>query len=79
MDHEFVNSVFDSTLSSLYLCLHHRLLELHYPEKISYDALRTAVIEAWNTIGEDLLKELIESMPARCAAMIAANGMHTPY
>jgi len=54
-------------------------IELYYPEKMSYDALRAAVIEAWHQIGEDLLKDLIKSMPERCAAVIAANGMHIPF
>ena len=54
-------------------------IELHYPEKMSYDTLRAAVIEAWDQIGEDLLRELIQSMPTRCAAVIAANGMHIPF
>jgi transposase len=54
-------------------------IELHFPEKMSYDTLRAAVIEAWHSIGEDLLRELIASMPARRAAVIAANGLHIPY
>jgi transposase len=54
-------------------------IELHYPEKMSYDALRAAVIEAWHQIGQDLLYDLVKSMPARCAAVIAANGMHIPF
>jgi len=54
-------------------------IETHFPEKMSYDALRAAVKEAWNAIGEDLLRELIMSMPARCAAVIAANGLHIPF
>ena len=53
-------------------------IELNYPEKMSYDALRAAVIEEWHQIGEELLDNLIKSMPQRCAAVIAANGMHIP-
>ncbi len=54
-------------------------IELNYPEKMSYDALRTAVIDAWHQIRQNLLQELVDSMPARCAAVIAADGMHIPY
>jgi hypothetical protein len=54
-------------------------IETHFPEKMSYDALRVAVIEAWYSISEDLLRDLIMSMPARCAAVIAANGVHIPF
>jgi hypothetical protein len=54
-------------------------IETHFPEKMRYDALRAAVIEAWYSISEDLLRDLIMSMPARCAAVIAANGVHIPF
>jgi hypothetical protein len=54
-------------------------IKLHYPEKMSYDALRAAIIEAWHQIGQDLLFDLIKSTPEGCAAVTAANGMHIPY
>lgn len=54
-------------------------IEIHYPEKMSYDSLREAVIKAWDQVSEHTLQELIESMPARCEAVITANGMHIPY
>lgn len=54
-------------------------IELNYPEKMSYDKLRLAVISSWNQVGYNLLKELIKSMSTRCAAIIAANGMHISY
>jgi hypothetical protein len=54
-------------------------IELHFPEKMSYDTLRAAAVEAWHSRGEDLLRELIASMPATCAAVITANGLHLPF
>ena len=48
-------------------------------EKPSYDKLRLYVKEAWEAIPEDFLKELLASMPARCKAVIEANGMHIKY
>lgn len=36
-------------------------------------------IEAWNWMEETQLMTLIESMPARCQAVIDADGMYTPY
>ena len=55
-------------------------LDVRYPEqKYSYEAMRDHVIEAWNAIGEDLLEDLIQSMPARCQAIIDANGLYTKY
>jgi transposase len=44
-----------------------------------YDAIRRAVTAAWDAVPDELLAELIESMPARCQAVIDANGMHTRY
>jgi hypothetical protein len=44
-----------------------------------YDELRTAIIEAWNAVPESHLLELLESMPARCQAVIDADGKHTRY
>lgn len=55
-------------------------LQLHYPtQNCSYAQLRRQVNEAWAAIGEDLLKDLIESMPARCQAVIDAEGGHTKF
>jgi hypothetical protein len=44
-----------------------------------YDQLRTAITEAWNAVPESYLLELLESMPARCQAVIDADGKHTRY
>ena len=59
-------------------------IELHYPDldgvkQLSYDQLRVAVQEAWESISEGTLRELIDSMPARCQAVIDARGSHTKY
>lgn len=51
----------------------------NYPEKLSYDQLRGAVKTAWESITPEFLGNLVAEMPARCAAVIAANGMHTRY
>jgi hypothetical protein len=45
----------------------------------SYDALRVAITAAWEAIDEGYLTELLESMPQRCQAVIAADGNHTRY
>jgi transposase len=50
-----------------------------FPEKLSYDQLRNAVREAWDTITVRQLGELIDSMRERCQAVIDANGMHTKF
>jgi hypothetical protein len=41
--------------------------------------LREAINAAWNAVPKSFLSELIESMPARCQAVIDANGSHTRY
>jgi DDE superfamily endonuclease len=46
----------------------------------SYDDLKAKVTEAWEAVvTPGLLKELIESMPARMQAVIDANGKFTKY
>ncbi|KAF4975571.1 hypothetical protein FZEAL_7660 [Fusarium zealandicum] len=35
--------------------------------------------KAWDEISEDYLRELVESMPARCQAVIDAKGLHTRF
>ncbi len=55
-------------------------IQEHYDDNLrSYDALREAILAAWNAVPESYLKELLESMPARCQAVIDAEGMHTRY
>lgn len=51
-----------------------------YPEvHRSYPRLREAVIEAWNSITNKQIRELIETMHDRCQAVIDARGGHTKY
>ena len=55
-------------------------IQEHYDDNLhGYDQLREAVTAAWNAVPEDYLNELLEQMPARCQAVIDANGMHTRY
>jgi transposase len=44
-----------------------------------YDELRTAILAAWEAVPTAYLTELLEGMPARCQAVIDANGEHTRY
>jgi len=54
-------------------------LQDNFPENMSDDRLREAVKEAWANVGPLELRELVESMPARCQAVIDANGLFTKY
>jgi transposase len=45
----------------------------------NYDDLRAAVRAAWEAVPVSYLQELLESMPARCQAVIDADGKHTKY
>ena len=51
----------------------------NFSEQMTYAQLRIAVKEAWDSITPEQLKELIESMHARCQAVIDANGNQIPY
>jgi len=54
-------------------------LQDNFPEHMSYDRLRSAAKEAWEVIGQFEFRDLVESMPARCQAVIDANGLFTKY
>ncbi|PQE33789.1 transposable element tc1 protein [Rutstroemia sp. NJR-2017a WRK4] len=55
-------------------------IEEKYPQyHSSYVRLKGIVLEAWDSITEGQIRELIESMPARCRAVIEADGWHTKY
>ena len=54
-------------------------LEKIFPEKMSGEQLRAALHEAWKSITQECLDRLIDSMQARCQAVIDANGGHTEY
>ena len=53
----------------------------HYGDhdKLSYNALRKAVREAWDAVTPEQLEELINEMGARCQAVIDADGKFTQY
>ena len=46
---------------------------------MTYNALRAAVKDAWEKVGRHEFEELINSMPARCQAVIDADGLFTKY
>lgn len=56
-------------------------IQEHYGDrdKLSYDTLRQAVREAWDAVTPRQLNQLIDSMKARCQAVITANGGQTKY
>jgi hypothetical protein len=55
-------------------------IEKKYPEvHRSYKRLREVVLEAWESITVERIRELVREIPARCQAVIAANGGHTKY
>ena len=45
----------------------------------SLDELRVIVREAWDSVTTEDLRSLISSMPARCRAVVEANGGSTKY
>ena len=51
----------------------------NYGERMTYLRLRQAVTMAWESIEQRRLDQLIDEMPARCQAVIDAQGMHTKY
>lgn len=51
----------------------------NYPDEMSYNNLRAAVKTAWDAVPQEYLREQLDSMPARCQAVIDANGMYTKY
>jgi len=48
-------------------------------DKLSYDVLRKAVREAWDAVTAEQLDELIDSMHARCQAVIDSDGKQTRF
>jgi hypothetical protein len=46
---------------------------------MSYDMLRKAVKEAWDSISAYQLSELIDTMHQRCQDVINAEGNHTKW
>ena len=54
-----------------------RAVEEHCCETVA--ALEAAVREEWKKIDKQHLRNLVRSMPERCAAVIEADGYHTKY
>jgi hypothetical protein len=54
-------------------------LQDNSPENMSYDRLRATVKDTWEKVGEFEFRALTESMPARCQAVIDADGLFTKY
>jgi hypothetical protein len=55
-------------------------IEERYPDIYnSYKRLRAAVLEAWEAVGFERIKELVRSMPERYRAVIEARGGPTKY
>lgn len=55
-------------------------IQEHYPKvHSSYKRLRQAVQEAWESITNERIRELVRSMKDRCQAVIDADGWYTKY
>jgi len=54
-------------------------LQDNFPEAMSYGVLRDAVKEACENVGRSEFEALIQSMPARCQAVIGTNGLFPKY
>jgi hypothetical protein len=48
-------------------------------KNLIYDQLRVAVREAWDSVTQEDLDNLLNEMHDRCQAVITANGMYTKY
>jgi DDE superfamily endonuclease len=58
----------------------------HYPElsklgksQAAYNQLAKAIEEAWDTVDQEYIDNLIRDMPRRVAALYLAKGWHTKY
>jgi len=52
----------------------------HYPDYTGNAKKNKQIIEeSWAAISEVKLRSLLESMPLRCEAVIAAGGRHIPW
>jgi hypothetical protein len=45
---------------------------------MGYDTLRRAVRKAWDAVPPEELETLVDSMTARCQAVVDANRLHVP-
>ena len=64
-------------IENLWALLKSRTYE-HGPFKSEEELVRRALY-SWNQLGPNEIHRLIDSMPARCAAVIEAGGWHTKY
>lgn len=55
------------------------LQDVYGDRKFSYEQLRAAIREAWESVGQEKIDELVDSMGARCQAVIDAHGMYTRF
>jgi hypothetical protein len=52
----------------------------HYDDTLTgWDELREAVQSAWDAVPASYFAEELSKMPARCQAVIDANGIHTKH
>jgi len=51
----------------------------NFPEKMTYNQLRAAVYEVWESITPEFLHDLLDEMHKRCEAVIAVQGGYTRY
>ena len=56
-----------------------REIDATLPRPTTAQELEQAFVQAWGNVNVQLVNRLIRSMPARCRAVIAANGGHTHY
>jgi predicted nuclease with RNAse H fold len=61
------------------ICSKYPELSLMPKNSASMQRLCEAAVEVWEEFDEDLLATLIESMPRRLEAVIAARGWYTKY
>jgi hypothetical protein len=55
-------------------------IQNNYPEVYSsYPRLRSTVQEAWESLTEAIIKDLIRGIGDRCIKVILVNGGHTNY
>ena len=56
-------------------------LDSHIPKssRKSYNLFKTAIFETWRNIPQELINNLIKSIPNRLQEVIAANGENTSY
>ena len=52
-------------------------LEIHPCKNI--EELKDTIFSTWENLDSDITKNLVDSMPRRCTAVIAAHGGSTKY